>query len=123
MLTAHSEVTGLFVGGEQTYDNGEPTSKVTIFEVRPNTTYKLSVWKVDSNEAHANLIFAPVTAIDNISAGQTPKFASGYTTRVVEMSTNSKNVLDYQFITPSDCHYLVLSKHQSGCLHRVVQEG
>jgi hypothetical protein len=92
-----------------------------VYSVQPNSTYTLSVEKKSGAAgSNANLIFAPAKSLNGLKAGGAPDFATGYSARVVEMSTNETNVLNYQFTTPADCIYLLFSNYQSGSTHTVV---
>lgn len=73
-------------------------------------------------KGNANLIYAPVTAADNISANNTPKWATGYDARVVIMSENEQNVLNQQFVAPADCNYIIMSNAFSGSTFTIIEK-
>lgn len=119
-LSPHSVATGFYLDSGSKYQV-QSASSVVVYSVQPNSTYTLSVEKKSTGSAsNANLIFAPAKSLNGLQAGGAPDFATGYSGRVVEMSTNETNVLNYQFTTPADCIYLLMSNYQSDSTHTVV---
>lgn len=119
ILTQHSAATGFYLNSESKFC-AEPSSSMVVYQVQPNTTYYLSVEKKPTGiPSNANLIFAPVKSLNNFVVNGSPDWATGYDARIVEMSTNGMGVYNYQFTTPSDCMYILLSSHQSGASHTI----
>lgn len=119
-LSPLTVATGFYLDSSSKFASNT-NSCVVVYAVQPNSTYTLSVVRGSgAATGNANLIFAPVKSLNGLQAGGTPDFATGYSGRIVELSTNETNVLDYQFTTPADCLCLLFSNYQSGSTHTVI---
>ena len=122
VLEPFKEVSGIYISGTQTY-TPHGSSKVIAYQVEPNTTYSLHVERNSgAADYNANLNFAAVKSIDNMTANNTPTWATGESERYALPSDNGQN-LTYEYTTPSDCYYLVMSNYESGSTFTVTKKG
>ena len=122
VLEPFKEVSGIYISGTQTYTS-HSSSKVIAYQVTPNTTYSLHVERNSgAADYNANLNFAAVKSIDNMTANNTPTWATGETERYALPSSNGQN-LTYEYTTPADCYYLVMSNYESGSTFTVTKKG
>lgn len=122
VLEPERTVTGFYINSSSIF-YAESTSRVVVYKVTPGKTYDISVVRNEgAAKGNANLIYAPVTAADNLSANNTPKWATGYNARVVVMSENEQNVLNQQFVAPVDCNYILMSNAYSGSTFTIIEK-
>lgn len=121
-LEPERTATGFFINSSSIFYS-ESTSSVVVYKVTPGKTYDMSVERKEgAAKGNANLIYAPVTAADNLSVNNTPKWATGYDARVVILSENEQNVLNQQFVAPGDCNYILMSNAYSGSTFTIIEK-
>jgi hypothetical protein len=97
-------VDGVYLGQQAVY-TADATSQVLCYAVSPNKTYKIG----RTANIEKKLVVCCVTGIDNISAGNTAAFATGWSDRQIGDAGT-----DLTITTPADCTHLVFSNYLKG---------